>query len=49
LKKLLLSIVLAHATASAQIPEFKITMARADRESLFTRDAFSNEVLPATF
>ena len=44
-----LLIVVAYATASAQIPEFKITMSRADRESLFSRDAFSNEVLPATF
>ena len=49
LKTLLLFLFLTGTASPAQIPEFKITMKPADRETLFTRDSFSNEALPATF
>lgn len=42
-------ILLALLSSPAQVPEFRITMKPADRETLFTRDAFSNGGLPATF
>src|SRR5258706_1609459 len=49
MKTLFLLMLFAVAASPAQIPEFKITMKPADRETLFTRDSFSNEALPATF
>jgi spore coat protein H len=45
----ILFILLTVSASPGQIPEFKLTMKPADRDSLFTRDAFSNKSLPATF
>jgi len=49
MNKSLILLLTAVITAYGQIPQYEVTMAPADYRLLFTRDIFSDSLIPATF
>lgn len=49
MKSLACCFIVAAATLSAQVPQYNVTMTPADYNLLYTRDIFSDSVLPSKF